>query len=89
MSKGLIGLDLQIKIGDVKVTEVTTTSGIFSGENYHAHWSAMSKSNIGLNLGDSSRSTGCVNIVYDPDLISMLRAPVEVVSKDKKQVKTG
>ena len=49
-------MDLHIKIGEVTVTEVTSTSGIFSGENYHAHWSAMSKSNTGLNLGDSSRT---------------------------------
>jgi hypothetical protein len=88
MSKELLELDLHIKIGDVKVTEVTATSGIFSGENYHTHWSAMSKSNIGLNLGDSSRSTGCINIVYDPDLLSMFRVPVAEVTLAKKQVKT-
>lgn len=81
-------LDLNIKIDELKVTEVTATSGIFSGENYHAHWSAMSKSNTGLNLGDSSFSAGCVNIVYDPDLISLFRAPVTDVTQTKKQVKT-
>jgi hypothetical protein len=81
-------VDLHIKIDDLKITEVTSTSGIFSGENYHTNWSAMSKTNTGLHLEDSSRSISCVNIVYDPDLISILRAPIETVAKDKKQVKT-
>ncbi|HEX7715536.1 MAG TPA: hypothetical protein VF531_16070 [Bacillota bacterium] len=66
-------MDLQIKIADLKVSEITTTSGIFSGENYHAHWSAISKSNTGLNLGDSSLSTACINMVYDPDFIGLIK----------------
>jgi hypothetical protein len=68
----VISIDLHINIKDLKVTEVGTSSGIFSGENYHAHWSAVSKTNTGLNLGDSNLSYNCVNMVSDPDVISML-----------------
>jgi hypothetical protein len=67
----VISVDLHINIKDIKVTEVSTSSGIFSGENYHANWSAMSKTNTGLNLGDSNQSFHCVNMVYDSDLTNM------------------
>lgn len=76
--KEVISIDLHINIKDLKVTEVSTSSGIFSGENYHANWSAMSKSNTGLNLGDSNQSLNCINMVYDPDLISILHNSKEV-----------
>lgn len=77
-------MDLEIKITDLKVSEVTTTSGIFSGENYHANWSAMSKSNTGLNLGDSSLSSACINMVYDPDFIGMVKTPKKGFKKRAK-----
>lgn len=80
-------MDLHIKIDDLKVTEVTVTSGIFSGENYHAHWSAMNKTNTGLNLGDSNVSSNCINMVYDSDLISMFKRPEDILSHTLKQVK--
>ncbi|MGE5606756.1 MAG: hypothetical protein ACM3YE_13835 [Bacteroidota bacterium] len=60
---------------------MSNSSGIFSGENYHANWSAVSKTNTGLNLGDSNLSSDSVNIVYDPDLISMLTKTKEGVKK--------
>ncbi len=79
MKKEVISIDLHINIKDLKVTEVSTSSGIFSGENYHAYWSAMSKTNTGLNLGDSNQSFNSVNMVYDPDLISMLNNSKEAL----------
>lgn len=67
-------MDIRISIESLKVTELSTSSGIFSGENYHAQWSAFSKQNTGLDLeGDSSQCTGCVNIVCDPDWAGMLK----------------
>jgi hypothetical protein len=67
-------MDLHIQIDDINVTEITTTSGIFSGENYHANWSAMSKTNTGLELrGEGNLSKDCINVVYDPDAINMHR----------------
>lgn len=81
-------MDLHINIKDMKITEVTTTSGIFSGENYHAHWSAMSKTNTGLSLGgDSSQSRDSLNMVYDPDYVGMYQTPDEFFNAVAKQVK--
>lgn len=82
----MIEMDLQIKITDLKITEVTTTSGIFSGENYHANWSAMSKSNTGLNLGDSNLSAACINMVFDPDFIGMIKTPKGVFKNGQRQM---
>lgn len=71
-------MDLHINIKELKVTEVSSSSGIFSGENYHTGWSAMSKTNTGLNLGDSNQSFHCVNMVYDPDLFGMLHGTKKI-----------
>lgn len=78
-------MDLHIKIDDINVVEITTTSGIFSGENYHANWSAMSKTNTGLELGgEANLSRDCINVVYDPDSINMLRVPGIVFRNNRK-----
>jgi hypothetical protein len=77
----LIALDFHIKIADLKVTDVVAASGIFSGENWHTHWSAMNKHNTGLNLGKASLSTGCINIVFDSDVTSMSGKPATGITK--------
>ncbi|HBF37191.1 MAG TPA: hypothetical protein DDW50_07705 [Firmicutes bacterium] len=68
-------MELHVTIDNLKVTEITAASGIFSGENSHENWAAMSKSNIGINLGEASISHGCINVVSDPDGVSMWGTP--------------
>lgn len=81
-------MDLHINMKEIKVNEVAASSGIFSGENYHAHWSAMSKTNTGLELsGEANLSRDCFNLVYDSDDVSMFKAPGELLKNGKKQVK--
>ncbi len=62
-------MDFHIQIDKFIVNEIRASSGVFSGENSHAQWSAMSKSNTGLNLGGTNISRGCINIVSDKDSI--------------------
>jgi hypothetical protein len=76
-------LDFHINIADLKVNGITVTSGIFSGENYHYHWAAMSKTNTGLTLEGPSISNACLNVVYDPDFIDMPGAAA--ATKKQKQ----
>jgi hypothetical protein len=79
-------MDLHIKIIDINVTELTATSGIFSGENYHADWSAMNKTNTGLELrGKANFSKNCLNFVSDSDSIHMRRVGRDL--NDNKQVR--
>jgi hypothetical protein len=70
-------MDLHIRIEKLEVTSIASSSGIFSGDNRHHHWSAISKTNTGLDLeGDSSRSSQCINIVCDPNFIDTLETTV-------------
>lgn len=81
-------MDLHIDIKHLTVSEVSSSSGVFSGENYHADWSSVSKTNTGLNLGgDASLSKNCLNMVYDSDYVGSLKTPQEFFGNLKKAVK--
>lgn len=57
-------MDIHIQIGKLNVLRVDNSSGIFSGEIYQFHRSAMAKSNIGLALsGKANFIYNCVNMV--------------------------
>lgn len=78
-------MDLHIKIDDINIMEITTSSGIFSGENYHENWSAMSKTNTGLELkGESNLSKDCINVVWDTDTINALKLSGFLKNNDKQ-----
>lgn len=64
-------MDFHIQIDNFMANEVRASSGIFSGENSHTQWSAMSKSNTGLNLGGSNITHDCINMVSDTDSVDM------------------
>lgn len=76
-------MNIKIEINRMEVTSIEGSSGIFSGDNYHAGWFAMSKTNRGLGgmSGDSNVSNHSVNIVSDPDGIDVLRLPKGNVAK--------
>jgi hypothetical protein len=79
-------MDIHIKIDELKVILLRNQSGIFSGENYHDHWSTMSKINGGLTLaGEHNCSRDSLNMVKDPDLVEIVRSPgVENLVREKK-----
>jgi hypothetical protein len=79
-------LDFHIQISDLMVGEITISSGIFSGENYHYHWTATSKTNTGLNLGgSSSASNNCLNAVYSPKFSDTPGMSMTETAKNQKR----
>ena len=84
--QGLINLDFHINIAHLDILDIRTSSGIFSGENTHAYWSAMSKSNTGLNLEKTGNSHGCINMVSDRDIIDMWSEPDIVIPPSQRPV---
>lgn len=65
-------MEFHIKIDNLIATVVENSSGIFSGENHQSYWSAIIKSNIGLNIaGDANFSNDSVNMVNERELIDM------------------
>ena len=79
-------MDIQITISELKVTEISSSSGIFSGETSHTQWSAMSKSNSGQILrGNGNCSDACFNMVYDPNHINMFKGPANLLTKVNKK----
>ncbi len=62
-------MDFHIQIDNFTLNEIRASSGIFSGENSHTYWAVMDKSNIGLSLGGTNISHGCINMVSDQDSI--------------------
>ncbi|HBE80013.1 MAG TPA: hypothetical protein DDW65_19870 [Firmicutes bacterium] len=79
-------MDCHIQISDLIVGEITTSSGIFSGENYHYHWTATSKTNSGLNLGGSGNASGnCLNAVYSPKFSDTSGMSMTMATKKQQQ----
>lgn len=81
-------MDFHIQIDNFMANEVRASSGIFSGENNHAQWSAMSKSNTGLNLGGTNITHGCINMVSDKDSVDMWTRADIIIKPSARPVST-
>ena len=82
-------MDFHINIDNLQILQIRESSGIFSGENNHVQWLAMSKSNTGISLGEKTVSHGCINLVSDHDKIDLWSEPVFVNPPSERPVSTG
>ena len=64
-------MDISIKVSVLDVKKVEGSSGIFSGENYHSHWTARVKNNQGIGslFGVGNALCSSLQVLMDNDFI--------------------
>jgi hypothetical protein len=60
---------VRIMFHDLKIDQISHSSGVFSGRNMQAHWKHSSKKNEGLGAlsGDKNKIVGNASVVWDKD----------------------
>ncbi|MFC7393540.1 hypothetical protein [Scopulibacillus cellulosilyticus] len=60
---------MKFKFDDLKIEQVSKSSGVFSGENFQDSWSSIGKVNHGFGnvSGLNNKSENHMNIVNDQD----------------------
>lgn len=60
---------VNVQFDHIHTNVITSSSGIFVGNNQALYWRSLSKNNLGVGSGSDNRIERCTNIIFDNDVI--------------------